>query len=91
VVQIVLQLTGDAGAALRSRTDPSPDAEKILAAAEARGASVQPMHEVPAHDPAAAYFVVDVPDEANAEELRASLASLEAVEAAYTKPPDALP
>lgn len=59
--------------------------------AQKHGATVRPMHSVPEDDPFAAMFIVDVPEEADSEELRASLASLEAVEAAYTKPPDALP
>jgi cell division protein FtsX len=90
-MQIVLQLRAEAAAELRSGGTGSREAKRILDEVEKRSASMEPMHSVPDHDPFAAMFVVNVPEEADTEELRASLASLEAVEAAYTKPPDALP
>ena len=58
---------------------------------EAFGLTLEPMHRDTDDPTLQSYFVVEVPDHATAQRVMARLRQLEAVEAAYVKPPDELP
>ena len=55
------------------------------------GVVLEPMHHGTADPDLMRYFTVDVPDQATAERVLARLPQSRAVEAAYLKPPDAMP
>ena len=76
---------------LHRRRPPTTASEELSQAAEELGVVLEPMHPG-AEDPhLAPYFTVEVPDYATAERVIAHLQGLEAVEAAYLKPPDEMP
>jgi len=58
---------------------------------ETFGLVLEPMHRDTDDPHLQSYFIVEVPDYATAKRMMDRLQSLEAVEAAYVKPPDKMP
>ncbi len=69
---------------------PSPPAKAIADAVQAHGMVLRPMHPG-ATGSQATWFVVDVPNPVQAQEMLEAIRSLDAVDAAYLKPRDELP
>lgn len=67
------------------------EADELARRLQARGLSLKPMHPGVDDPQLASYFLLEVPEEDTAEEVMRELLQLPAVEAAYIKPPDALP
>lgn len=63
----------------------------VVDAVERYGGTFAPMHPGEEDPSLSRFFVVDVPDASQVDEAARALADLEGVEAAYVKPPDALP
>ena len=90
-MRITTRVRRDVASALHRRRTPTAASEELSQAAEELGVALEPMHPG-AEDPhLAPYFTVEVPDYATAERVIAHLQNLEAVEAAYLKPPDEMP
>jgi hypothetical protein len=89
-MEITLQVRPDVARALQ-RGPPSAESQELLKAAADLGVSLEPIHPG-AEDPLLiSYFTVAVSDPASVEEVVNRLRQCRAVEAAYVKPPDALP
>lgn len=71
-------------------TGASPP-EELRRVVRSVGASIRPLHPGKADASLASYFVVDVRDAARVDTLIPLLLQLPLVDAAYAKPPDALP
>jgi hypothetical protein len=65
--------------------------EAIVQATTELGVTLEPMHPGVEDPSLASFFMLEVADLASAERVIARLQGCEAVEAAYLKPPDALP
>ena len=90
-MQLTTRVRSDVASVLHHRRAAAPGSEELLQAAEELGMVLEPVHPN-AEDPhLAPYFTVEVPDAATAERVIAGLQNCEAVEAAYLKPPEAMP
>jgi hypothetical protein len=69
---------------------PSPAAE-LAEKAVALGLILEPVHPGTTDPQLSTYYTAEVPDRAAAERAAAELRQCRAVEAAYVKPPEALP
>jgi len=76
---------------LRSDGFESPEARKVLDVIRRFDGSLAPMHPGADDDTLSKWFTVEVSESSDDRRLAEALQSLEAVEAAYVKPPDALP
>jgi len=81
----------DSVPALTERQPSSGPARDLLRTADELGVTLEPMHPGVADTELAGYFTVDVPDDELAQQVIARLRACEAIEAAYVKPPEALP
>ena len=89
--EITVQLRQDAAAEVAGAGATSPEARDVVEAVAQHGLELVPV-DPRAGDPVLeSFFRIQAPDEATARELTEALTGLEAVEAAYVKPPDALP
>ena len=89
-IVVTVQLSPDVALALHEQM-PSDESEELLKMLKDLGVTLEPMHPG-ARDPLLTpFFTVEVPDQATAERVIASLVESEAVEGAYIKPPEALP
>lgn len=90
-MQITVQVSADAARALHQRSPPTAESEVLLRIIETFGLALEPMH-LDTNDPSLqSYFTVEVEDHATAQRVINGLQQLEAVKAAYVKPPDELP
>lgn len=90
-MDVTVQVTTDLAPALRHEAPTTEPARAIEETVQAAGASLRPLHPGTADASLSRYFAVDVPDVATAQRVARELLSLDGVEAAYVKPPDALP
>lgn len=90
-MQITVHVRGDAPTTRDIRPSPSPVANEVAQAAKELGVELEPMHPGVEDSSLAQFYTVEVPDTATAEKVIKRLRSCAAVEAAYLKPPDALP
>ena len=63
----------------------------VRAAAEPFGETLRPMHPAASDPSSAGYFTISVPDADAANRILARLRNCRSLDAAYVKPPDALP
>lgn len=90
-MQITVQVSADVARALYQRGPPTAESEELLRIMNTFGIKLEPLHRN-TYDPSLQrYFIVEVPDRATAQQVMDRLQQLEAVEAAYVKPPDELP
>lgn len=73
------------------RQGEAPAADAVAAVLEARGLTLRQQDPRAPGAALAAFHLVDVPEGVDVAALQAELLALDAVEAAYVKPPDALP
>jgi len=90
-IQITVQVSADVARALYQYGPSTAKSEEILRTVGAFGLTLEPMHRDTKDPHLQSYFTVEVPDHATAQRVIDYLQQSEAVEAAYVKPPDALP
>jgi hypothetical protein len=91
MTNITLQVRPEVARALQHRGPPSAESEDLLKTAASLGVSLELIHPG-AEDPTLiSYFNVAVSDPNSVELVIDRLRECRAVEAAYVKPPDALP
>ena len=90
-MQITVQLQADVARRLHQREPPTAESEELNRITKQLGVVLEPMHPGTADPDLTRYFTVEVPDQATAERVLARLQQSKAVEAAYLKPPDAMP
>jgi hypothetical protein len=89
---VTVQLRPQIADALRQGSTTVAQAREVSDLVSARGSSMRPiLHDASSADALGTTFVVEAPDEEAAQALRQELAALDAVEAAYIKPPEELP
>jgi hypothetical protein len=90
-VQITVQVSKDVALALQGRAPHTAAADDVLQRVRAHGLPLVPMHPGVEDPRLGTYFVVEVTDREIADQVLDELLQSPAVEAAYIKPPDALP
>jgi hypothetical protein len=90
-MQITVQLQTDVARRLQQRGPPTAESEELNRITKQLGVVLEPIHPGTADPDLMRYFTVEVSDQAAAERVIASLQQSKAVEAAYVKPPDAMP
>jgi hypothetical protein len=90
-MQITVQLQADVARRLHQREPPAAEWEELNRITKQLGVVLEPMHPGTADPDLIRYFTVEVPDQVTAERVIARLQQSKAVEAAYLKPPDAMP
>lgn len=90
-MQITVQLQVDVARRLQQREPPTAESEELHRLTKQLGVVLEPVHPETADPDLMRYFTVQVPDQAAAERVLARLQQSKAVEAAYLKPPDAMP
>lgn len=90
-MQIHVVLSPESAAALRGRSPSTPVVEALLDEARALGVALTPTHPGRAEPTLEPFYQVEVTDPGAVEHVLARLRAAEAVDAAYVKPPDALP
>ena len=89
-MELTLLLSTDLASAL-AQARSTPDRDRLEAAVGRWRDRMRPLSPGAWDPQLSRYFVVDVPDPAEAVALRERLSALPGVEAAYVKPADALP
>ena len=78
------------GVEITTKLAPGSPASELRGLVTASGASLRPLHPGTSDPELATYFIVHVPDPAEAPRVLDRLRSHAAVTAAYIKPPDAM-
>lgn len=81
---------GDMGVEITTKLAPGSPASDLRGLLDASGASLRPLHAGTSDSELASYFLVYVPDPAEAPRVLDRLRRHAAVTAAYVKPPDAM-
>ena len=90
-MQIIIQVAETFVSSLQGREPRSPATEELLRTAEQLGITLRPMHEGVQVGALAQYYSAEIPDRDSAQHVISRLQACEAVQAAYMKPPAALP
>jgi hypothetical protein len=91
-LQVTVHLQPAAAKELHGRRHGTAEAREIIKAVkDAGGGELEPVHPGAQDAELAKHFSLEVPDAATAEEVIRRLQNCKAVEAAYLKPPAALP
>jgi hypothetical protein len=90
-MQITIQVQMDVARRLHQRGPPTTESEALNRVTKQLGVVLEPMHPGTADPDLTRYFTVEAPDQATAERVIAGLQQSKAIEAAYVKPPDAMP
>jgi hypothetical protein len=90
-MKITVHLRPDAGLNSDKQQQTTPQANEVAEAVKDLGVTLEPMHPGAESPRLSNSFAVEVPDAATAEQVINRLQNCEAVEAAYLKPPEALP
>ncbi len=90
-MRITIRVRPEAASALRGRGPATSAFRQLLSTADDLGIVLEPIHPQGSDPRLAAYYTAEVPDRAAAERALADFRQCSAVEAAYLKPPDALP
>ncbi len=90
-MQVTVVVREDVAPALHQQQPATSASKELLETVEDLGVRLEPLHPGTQDPTLAAYFTVDVPDAATAEQVITQLQQSEAVETAYVKPSDALP
>jgi hypothetical protein len=89
IVVVLQELTAQeirAPSRTRDITPASVELQELQTAANELGVNLEPMYPEVSHPTLQPFFIIDVPDQANAEKVIARLAKSAAVEAAYLQP-----
>lgn len=90
-MQVTVQVSADVARTLHQRGSPTAESEELLKIISTFDIALEPMHRNTDDPNFQSYFTVDVKDHATAQRVMNRLQQLEAVKAAYVKPPDELP
>ena len=90
-MQITVQLQPDVARRLHERQPSTTESEELNHITKRLGVVLEPIHPGTSDPDLTRYFTVEAPDQATAERVIAGLQQSKAVEAAYVKPPDAMP
>ena len=94
-MQLTIQLTHGATQAMLRNTDqdaaPDPGVQSLMRLLHEAGLVLRPMHPDVADPDLQAYFIVDAPETVGTQVAIERIRACPAVQAAYVKPPDALP
>ena len=90
-MHITVKLSPEAAQALHRNRAGAPTSEEVLRCVQEKGATLEALHPGADNPLLTPYFKVDVPDEKAAQELLGRIKQCKAVQAAYVKPPDAVP
>lgn len=86
-VVVTLQVSADTAQALRK----SGSSSGLLKIAHDHGVKLEPLHPNAVDPQLRGFFIVTIPNVADAETIVGKLNQCQGVEAAYVKPPDELP
>ncbi|MFQ5633093.1 MAG: hypothetical protein ACE5I1_30360, partial [bacterium] len=70
---------------------PTAGSRELLKVIDGLGVTLEPMHPGTDNPQLVRYFYIEIPEPLTAEQVIAQLRQSKAIEAAYQKPPDALP
>jgi hypothetical protein len=90
-MQITVQLQADVARRLHQRGPPTAESQELNHITNQLGVALEPIHPGTEDPELTRYFTAEAPDQATAERVIARLQQSKAVEAAYLKPPDAMP
>lgn len=90
-ITVVVQVSMDVARSLNNLDPPTSESTELLRMIETLGFTLEPMHHNTDDTNLQKYFIVEVPDQANAQLVVDRLLESEAVEAAYLQPPYGLP
>jgi hypothetical protein len=90
-MQVMIKVKPEATEALHQRQGTTEASRALLQAAEELGVKLEPVHPGETDPTLAPYFVAEVEDPDEAEQVRARFDGMDATEGAYIKPPDSLP
>lgn len=90
-MQITVKVSAEVARSLHFGAAQTADSRALLRAAEDMGTALEPMHPGSDDPLLAPYFVAQVPEGEEAEQVIARLLGCSAIEAAYLKPPDEMP
>jgi hypothetical protein len=91
MTEITLQVRPEVARALQQLGQPAAESEELLQTVADLNVSLQPIHPGTEDPILISYFTVAVSDPDSVERVLDRLRQCRAVEAAYIKPPDALP
>ncbi len=91
MARITVLVQADTAPSLQQQSPPNDAARDVLRTADELGVALKAMHPGVADAELSRYFTVDVPDDSTAQRVIERLNACEAVDAAYMKPPEALP
>ena len=90
-MQITVHVRPEVALQLHQNRQTTPEAQEVVQTAKDLGISLEAMHPGVRDPRLASTFVVEVPDAVMAERVTSRLQHCQAIEAAYLKPPEALP
>ena len=90
-MQITVHLRSDVARSLADRSPPATDINDLLQVLSRFGLTLRPLHPGTDEPELKAQYWLDAPDQATADQVIQQLLQLKATEAAYSKPPDAMP
>jgi len=90
-MQVTVQVSADVARALHHRGSTSAASIELLSIIETFNLALEPMHPDTDDSSLQSFFVVEAQDSTTAQRIIDHLQELEAVEAAYIKPPDEQP
>lgn len=90
-MQITVLLEADAARRLHQRGPPTADSEELNRVTKQLGMVLEPIHPGTEDPDLIRYFTIEAPNQATAQRVITRLQQSKAIEAAYLKPPDAMP
>ena len=90
-MKLVVQVTPEAAKEIREQHYDNKASNELIVAAQDMGVVLEPMHPDVDDENLALYFSVSAEDAETAQRIAERLRNLEAVDAAYLKPPEILP
>lgn len=90
-MQVTVQVSPNVARSRRQLSPSTEESEELLRVMETFALKLEPLHHNTDDSVLLSYFTVEVQDNTTAQRMIDRLQQLEAVEAAYIKPPDELP
>ncbi len=90
-MQITVQLRADVARLIATRRPLTAEAAELMQILAPFGVTLEPLHLGTDDPELQTHFWVNVPDQAVAERILQRLHQLKVIQAAYLKPPDAMP
>lgn len=90
-MQITVHLHADVARRIAERNSPTAETTELMQILSQFGVKLEPLHPDTDDPELVTHFWISVPDQVTAERLTQQLSHLKAIQAAYVKPPDAMP